>query len=298
MIADFVRKNLPDWRQNISDFVWNNLSDWQQEYMITSAENPKHEVISTALYAASTFDPITGLLPGRMVGLMPGSHVAYHFCRRVDDISDGDYPLPTEYQSFPELVTDLKGAMESEKYPKSDLGILLRGTVRDLWDYRRFDIREGIGEFLDAMSYENKRRLNRVISTQAELSELYKNSFGVPQDIAFISAASRIRSNDVPELAQLQGRAYAVRDLTEELQKGIIFIPREAIPNSTSIDELCNDPYSIREINDWIQGELIDAQKLIGILKSKKLGLKARAIVGSLTWGIRKYIEKESEDRL
>ena len=33
---------------------------------------------------------------------------------------------------------------------------------------------------------------------------------------------------NIPELAELQGRIYALRDLDEELPKGAIFIPKEA----------------------------------------------------------------------
>lgn len=262
------------------------------------ARDAKYQKITTSLLISSTFNPLTRFLPGRPVGMTPGLFTAYHLCRKIDDIADADQPLPERYESFSDMVDELKNAMKQNKYPETDLGILLRGTVRDMNDYHRVDLKAQLNNFLDAMLYENERRLKRMISTKSELTRLYQNSFGVPQDIAFIGSGTSVRSNDLPELAELQGRVYAVRDLLPELSKGIIFIPKEAIPSDISIDTLCENPHSIPEINDWVRDEIIEGKRMVKALKTKKFDRRANIIIKFLTGGIETYLETYKKQNL
>lgn len=281
------------------NIVWRVMPQWQQEYYVALIEkidltvrDSKYDKITNALFLASYFNPIRRLFPGRPIGIAPALNIAYHFCRKIDDIADGDQDLPKEYNDFSDLTTKLKNAMRSNMYISSDLEILLRGTVRDMLDYHGFDVRNDLNKFLDAMGYENERRLNKRISSRKQLYELYQNSFGIPQDISFIGIGSKVRSVNIPELAEVQGRTYAVRDLDQDLSKGIIFIPKEIVPSIVDVNYLCKDPHSIPEIKRWMNDELIEVKRLTNILRDKKLDRRGRIIVNFLTRGIEKYCNK------
>lgn len=280
---------------------WRMMPDWQQEHLVAFQSqtalverNSKYFAITTALYLASTFNPFARIFSTRPVGVAPGLWTAYHFCREIDDIADGDKELPQGYATFSELQDALNTAMDTNKYPPSGVGVLLRGTVRDMREYHNVDVREDLSAFLDAMAYEQQRRLNKTISTREELYQLYQNSFGIPQNIAFIGAGSRVRSYDIPELAELQGRIYAVRDLSDELKHGIIFVPQEVLPLGMTADQLCSDYHALPEIRAWIQEEISEGKRMIAKLREKELDKTGRIMVNFLVQGIERYIQHAS----
>ena len=284
-------------KERTRNLVQRLMPDWQQELLVAMGaqdslieRDPKYIKITNILFILSTFSPLDRIVPTRPVGIAPGAFVAYHFCRIMDDIADGDRELPERYGSFSDMKDELEDAMNNGKYPDTDIGILLRGTMHDIRKYRGVDIRKDISQFLDAMAYENERRLKKVISTRSELHQLYQASFGVPQDISFIAMGSRVRSVDIPELAEVQGRLYAVRDLSDELSKGIIFVPREVLPHNMGADELCSSYQTLPEIDVWKQEELVRGRQLIDRLRQRKLDWRGRRIVNFLAKGINKYI--------
>ena len=142
-------------------------------------------------------------------------------------------------------------------------------------------------QFIDAMKTEHERRTSRQVSTRNELYSLYQDSFSTPQDIAFIHLWSSCRSADLPELADLQGRLYAVRDLRDDLARGIFFIPGEVIEQSgLDADKLIDNP-QLADTNEcvqaWRRSELVEGAKLIEQLGEKELDWKARLLVKFLT---------------
>ncbi|MFH1916534.1 MAG: hypothetical protein ABIJ21_04675 [Nanoarchaeota archaeon] len=282
-----------------SDFVWRLMPDWQKEYLASSRaqlqldeRSSKYSKITTALNFASTFNPIARFIPGRpLPGIAPGSWIAYHLCRSIDDIADGEQPLPQEYHSFRHFFHDLHQTIETENYPETEIGLLLRGTIRDMEQYHGVDIRQGLHDFIEAMYVEYERRANKAISTREELFVVYQQSFSVPQDIAFICFHSRIRSKDVPELAQLQGRLYAVKDLAEEIPKGIVFIPKEVIPDM-DWQSLLRKYEDNPQILSWNAEELDAGKELIARLRSYRLDMGGKLVMSFLVKGIEKYIQQ------
>jgi len=273
------------------------MPDWMKEYLIASEEqdvlisrDARYEKITNILNIASMFNPIARLFPGRPVGIAPGAFVAYHFFRIIDDIADGERELPEEYDSYAAMQAALNKAMETERYPDSNVGILLRGTVRDMREYRGADVRKKITQFLEAMGYEQHRRVHNTVSSRDELHKIYQDSFSAPQDLAFIAFGSKIRSRNIPELAEVQGRIYAVRDIAGELERGIVFIPSEVVPSGMSANELAKNYRTVPSVRTWAQEELKEGCELVDSLKRKSIGWRERRIVSFLTKGIEQYI--------
>ncbi|MFH1649694.1 MAG: hypothetical protein ABIA93_04040 [Candidatus Woesearchaeota archaeon] len=262
-------------------FHWSTWYHWE-----LFERTDKYFKISVALMIGSYTSMFLRVIPGAQVGLLPGAFPAYHLCRRIDDISDGDVQLPPEYASYEAMILDLKQSMATESYPKTMLGQLLQGTVSEYRTELGRDIRCMLSTFLDAMAFERQRRIEATISTRAQLADLYRNSFGVPQDLAFISACSKIRSADVPELAEAQGRIYAIGDLGSELQRGIVFIPREALPAGISFEYLRDNNCVMPEVGAWKAEEYVEGRNLLSRLKERKLDLPAKLVVGFLANGL------------
>ncbi len=306
MFLEKIKERLisTEWREKFRQFFEKLMSDDDREHLIIlrerlrlSQKNPgKYEAITSALFTMANF----GLFPPHPhpVGPYPSISVAYHFFRMTDNITDKDSPLPDGFANCRDLIEQLKSQVRGELVDKdSDLGFLLHRTMRKL---RRVlpedEMRAELIDFLDAMRVENEKIENDSILSEAELATLYKNSFAPAHAVALAAFRSKTKKGELAELAQLQGRIYAVRDLKTELAVGNINIPKETIEIcGLTRAELIADPKKTIEnpaIQNWIQSELENGARFIENLRAKNLDRKAKLMVKFLTKSIEKYIQK------
>ena len=290
----------------VQEWVVRRLPDEYVEYLII--ENRfwdlerrapgKYTDLLNTLYALSNFNPLTRFYigPASGHGPFPATLPSYIWGRRNDDIADGHEPLPAGYSDYAELVGAQKVIIETggENVTK-DLTIefLLKRVITKLERTQKSsdNIREGLSIFLDAMQTEYSRRMDRTISTQQELSDLYANSFGKPHNIMLIAFDSSARESQIPELSQIQGRMFnsETESLHEDLPRGICYIPSEVLSTSgLSLEELMQNP-SLTETNPamqkWVKEEVRDCSELYTTLSEKveSLDWKARLYVKGLT---------------
>jgi hypothetical protein len=269
-----------------------------REYLLIQEQNDrlhsrapgKYENITAVFKVLATFNPLSRFLGTMPEGYAPAIEVAYHLCRWVDDVADGDLPLPESYKDFAALVAALKvhlsgsSALSAED---TDLEFLLKRTLQKLDKHPvpTIDIRKEMGLFLDAMQVEHDKRVEGEVLTREKLEALYRGSFGPPHMLAFAALGSSCSGEAIADLFQLQGRLYAVRDLIPELSKGIIFIPLEVVKESgLRQDELTGDPETAVQnevIQRWIAEEDRYGLQTIAALreKSKSLPLDVKGVV-------------------
>lgn len=269
------------------------LTDEQREQFIIFRERcrlyercpGKYEAITTALYLAAYFNPMSRVFGTSPSGFAPAISVAYHFCRLVDDIADGDSPLPKGFETFEQVTENLKAQVNGTVVDKnSDLGFLLHRCISKLEEEGgSIDIRHELIAFLDAMQLEHKKRNEHLVFTEEELKDLYDDSFGPPHVIAFVALGSNAKASDIEGLMQLQGRLYAVRDLKDELRLGIINIPKDVLDESGLGKEALIAQPDLLDANTviqaWIQREYAVGLKLIEQLRTKDLDWKAKAVI-------------------
>jgi hypothetical protein len=263
----------------------------QQNDRLYSRASGKYENITTVFNVLATFNPLSRILGTMPEGYAPAIEVAYHFCRWVDDVADGDMPLPEPQEDFASLVEALKAHLSGCSAllaEDTDLEFLLKRTLQKLDKHLvpSIDARKEMGLFLDAMRVEHDKRVEGVIFSRVELEALYKDSFGPPHMLAFAALGSNCSGEAIADLFQLQGRLYAVRDLTPELSKGIVFIPLEVVEESgLSQDALIGDPETAVQ-NEVIQRWIAEEDRY-GLQTIAALREKAR----SLPWDVKGVVE-------
>lgn len=264
----------------------------------------KYDPLLATLSLLSNFNPLVRFVPFASpmgAGLAPGLEVSYHFGRAVDDVVDGDAELPSGFTSVPEWLQFLRGHIDEggRNIPKGlTVEFLLKRTLRRMqpYDGRRFGIQSELRSFLGAMEREYDRRVNRKVLNREELSLLYRDAFGPPHTITLEAVGSRTIAQDIPELAQAQGRLFAIADLKEDLARGIINIPQEVLElASLRSEELVENPGRIKHrlVGEWIESEISDCAQLIQTLREKKLDWRGRAYVSYLLKGFDKFYKGE-----
>lgn len=246
--------------------------------------------------------------PGSGVALYPSAAPSYMLGRAIDDMSDGDLdPKVFGYDNFPAYANTAKEQIKSNSVGVTKgftLDFLLKYTLEKLEKKQKStdNVRQDWVLFLDAMMIEYERRINPKALTKKELKTVYDDSFSHTHNIMLISLHSNTRFKDIEEIAQLQGRIFALCDLKSELSKSICNIPKEVL------EEAHLDPSALMEnpnlidnnevITRWAKEELDLGKKLFDNLKQKipKLDFTAKAYFYFLMKGVEmgiKRVEKE-----
>lgn len=219
--------------------------------------------------------------------IAPAFAPAYFFCRAVDDFADGDRDLPSEHGDYFQFSRTLIDLIDGNREPTDDVDFLLSQVIQRLGSNTSngIDVKTELKAFMKAMEIENERRMNNGLLTREQLMDLYRDSFSSPQNIAFAALGSTASSEVVSQLGLLQGSFYAIRDLRDELPRGIINIPSEVIERSDlEHGDLC-DPDIVLEnpsIQEWIKASLAECQEWISELRAVDLDFQARVITGFL----------------
>lgn len=229
---------------------------------------------------------------------------AYMLGRATDDMADGNLDSKTfGYENFPAYIKTAKSQIRNgsaEVKRDFTLDYLLKYTLENLErDQKPGDnVRRDWDLFLDAMLVEYDRRDKHKILTKAELETIDNNSFSYAHNIMLISLRSKTRFKDIEEIAQLQGKIFALADLKPELFQSICKIPRDVLEKA-HIDgkALMKDPNLLdgnEEIKKWMKKELAEGRVLYDKLERKipNLDLTAKLYLKFLMKGVDSKIKK------
>lgn len=156
----------------------------------------------------------------------------YFWLRHIDDIADGEKPVPTDYNSRKEYL-------ERRREIVSDLasGRTAIGDKQDilLLDYlltaKRlgFDLTGESLAILDTMIIDEERSRTGRLLTQQELTEYYDKLDYACIDGAFKVAGEGYTSRDLEDLSMAIRTRFNLHDLTRDLKAGIINVSKEDI---------------------------------------------------------------------
>jgi hypothetical protein len=290
-------KNVPDYHEgNIEDapnyYLEQLVIKDHQARMIGRAPG-KYDSLIKNLDTASNFSVLSKVIPEVVppagAGWFPDVEVPYYFGRIADDIADDDRPLPEGYPSIPDWIDVMKqhvidGGKHIRKAPTIEF--LLKRSIERMQPYRNLDVRHELLRFLDAMRWEHDRRVQRVSLPRQELWQLYQEEFGAPHSIIMAAFRSKNRERDVPELPQIQGRRYAINDMTDDLGRGIINIPREELEAAGISDEeavaMGANIFRNPDIGLWKEIELATCVEMEDSLRQRPLDLNAKLYIKGL----------------
>lgn len=179
------------------------------------------------------------------------------FClaQHIDDVLDGDRPVSGDPVAY------ARGLLGGEPGP---LAPLATSVLAEL------EARGGRGklEELVEVLIEDRRRMDaRRTMPAADLAAHHQRTFRLSLDLTLLAAGSDLRAEDAPELVDALAWCSPVRDLEEDLAKGLINIPEEVLAKVPADSEIL----SASSVKAWLRAEHQRGAEAID-----KLGKKAR----------------------
>lgn len=226
----------------------------------------RYLVISVALWAASL-----GRWRQRRV-------VRTGFCalQAIDDLLDGDRPSEREPL---DVVDDLLTQIETRRFGERPLERLVAAFVRDLEEAGGPEALDQAVELIEVMQRDRLRQRDRIVLDEDDLAEHHGRTFTLSLDLMLIAGDCKIRSVDVPELADALGWCSTVRDLDEDLGRGLINLPAkvvEAAERETGVVEPSRWRES-RTVQDWLERKREQALTWLDAVDRKLVELEDRS---------------------
>lgn len=216
-----------------------------------------------------------------------------NFCfRLVDDIADGDRPLPISSKTKQEYLQRRKDVLRRLYAGK----IYASGEEEDVLvvDWMRRERRLGISlggealDILDSIIFDEERARSRRILTQQELYNYFQQL-----DLACLSGSLKVAGEkcspqQLADIAMAVRIMFNLRDFPEDYARGVINISREDLDKydidlahcdgKTTVEEVIADP----SLRSWYKDQTNLGLRLLqkGREAQKRLGLKIETRTG------------------
>ncbi len=201
------------------DLTWQHVfvdeAECFRQFWIFNQRHRRYGFIAVALYALSL----------KSWGL--ARRLRHGFCalQIIDDLLDGDRASEIE----PTLVVEaaLK-AMETERYDLSPLQQLLRAFISQTKSLpERQEIAQLVVSVTKTMLFDRRRVTEKLALDASALRQQHHATFSASLDLVLAVMGSRLRTKDVPAVLDVFAWCSMVRDLAEDLDKGLVNIPVE-----------------------------------------------------------------------
>jgi len=247
-----------------------------------------------------------------------GLELGYYAGRWIDEVVDGDEILPGNYSSVDHLLDETINQIETMGMNKflsikePGPGFLFQQAIIYLQPLENKalgdDVKQEFIGFIEAMRWEYHRRVNRFVLSEDELLQSYWRGFSHAQNITLIALRAKERvpqfcppveellvmpSSKLPLILPIVlGKAYAIRDFSEDWKEGIYPVPRhELIRAGFDPKQLPKDPNAVLTnpvIREWRKSDSEIAWKLSRKLRQKTVDLPTWGLIRFLTAGIGK----------
>lgn len=180
--------------------------------------------------------------------------LVYCTLQLVDDIVDGDRKFkfnPNEY---------IENLLKDKHFNNAnhDLKVLYLASIKRI-NSKFLQKDEALLKFkrlICTMLFDYNRVKNKIILSKKELIEHHHKTFSDSLDIVLMALDSKLRTSDVPTILDIFAWCSTIRDLEEDIQKGLINIPSDivfSIPNfySLKITEITNNSKIVAFLNTW-----------------------------------------------
>jgi hypothetical protein len=163
------------------------------------------------------------------------------FClaQHIDDVLDGDRRVPGDPVAY------ARGLLRGETGPLAPLAAFVQGELD------RRGGREKLEELVEVLIEDRRRMDARRTMSAAALATHHRRTFRLSLDLTLIAAGSELRATDAPELVEALAWCSPIRDLEEDLAKGLINIPEEVLARVP----VAADPLTAEPVKTWLQEE-------------------------------------------
>lgn len=149
------------------------------------------------------------------------------FCalQLIDDYLDGDRPSEIEPAL---LIAELQQAIVTDQWNSSDVQRLMQAFLSQVAGMpEEAEIRKHIDNVIHAMLRDRERVRNKEVLDAISLREQHHKTFTASLDIVLAVMQSQLRTKDLPEILDIFAWCSTVRDLDDDLSKGLVNIPRD-----------------------------------------------------------------------
>lgn len=224
-----------------------------------------------------------------------GSHrlqrTGFAFLQAVDDLLDGDRPSMQE----PLLVSErLVHGLESGDFSEDDLSRLGAAFREDLLQRGGSDALAQAIALLRVMQADRVRVRDGLLLDEPALHGQLHDTFRHSVDLMLLAAGSPVRSGAVPGLIAAFAWCSVVRDLDEDLARGLVNLPRGVV-EAAAIRDL-RDPAEVRGnavVAAWLASEARRAAQALDAADAQVAALHdrhARRLLAMFARSIRRYL--------
>ena len=153
------------------------------------------------------------------------------FCllQQLDDLLDGDRACAREPL---DVVGEVAAAIETGRFDKSDRMRFARAFTADLREVGGEPAIEDALRLIRVMQRDRRRVLEGAPLERAELREHLRETFELSVDLMLVAGGAEVRSSDAPELIDAFCWCSVMRDLEEDLDAGLINVPRDVLEDA------------------------------------------------------------------
>ena len=180
------------------------------------------------------------------------------FLQLYDDIMDGDRVSSTAPD---DVAAQTMAEWESGQFrgdtALSRLGAALDVALRSLHLLPGDDPRHDVMVLLKAMHRDAQRVATGILLTHTELKTQLRTTFHHSVNILLIASQMQTRAERVPDLVAALGWCSVVRDLSEDLGKGLVNVPAEVVKRVEAAGGKVSAQHP--EIRRWLEEEKLAA---------------------------------------
>jgi membrane-associated phospholipid phosphatase len=183
--------------------------------------------------------------------------VGFCFLQHLDDLLDGDRPSAREPS---ELVDGVIAQLERRVFNDDALGCLAQCLSNEIALFQRGDD-DPRGELVTLIRHMQRDRLrvkDSLLLTEGELRIHHRLTFHHAVNLMLVLGDMQVRAADVPSLIEAFGWCSVMRDLREDLEKGLVNIPLSVVERARSTGAVAVDYRSLvgsPAVLQWLQAE-------------------------------------------
>lgn len=222
------------------------------------------------------------------------------FClaQHVDDVLDGDRNVEKRPGSYvQELIRQINTSDYDSSWP---LAHLAEWVMTELNRYRTEtdDPRSDLLKLFEVMLYDRQRIDKNLLLSGDELAEHHYKTFHFSLNIMLIMIQAELRAKDTIDLIGALSWCSPMRDLKEDLEKGLVNIPRPVLEESWKQGAKRLNYHSLiatLAIKKWIRSEYQRGKWYVDAFSEKLEGLKEKRgaeVLGLLWKAIKQHTEK------
>jgi membrane-associated phospholipid phosphatase len=204
------------------------------------------------------------------------------FCalQAIDDLLDGDRPCVGEPL---DTVRALREQIARREFASDPLARLVAAFVADLEaEGGQAPVNDAV-RLIEVMERDRRRQLAGELLDGDTLRAHHRETFTLSLDLMLLAGRCDLRARDVPELVDALGWCSTVRDLEEDLAKGLVNIPREVVAHaapkhSGSWPALAEDAH----VRVWVAAEGEQARGWLAVTDQRLKGVADRRGAGVL----------------